>query len=73
MKPYGMKREKELQFVDVGTIIKFGLQSSVGGKDYFNGGRTKKSRVRRVNKTKARQESRRQCKSDEINSYNSEE
>jgi len=57
MKPYGMKRDPELQYPDVNTIKTLGLKSSLG---YVKPSR--KSKARRIQKRAARLEGKQAAK-----------
>lgn len=66
MKPYGVKRNPELDMPDIQTIKEFGLNKSAGGKDYFKNKRTKKA-IRRIYKKKERTNAKQSIKSDSEN------
>jgi hypothetical protein len=63
MKPYGVPRDKDVEYPDVGSIKRYGLKTSVGGKDYFKNKKNKaaarriwKKLARRMNKALGRHE-----------------
>jgi len=68
MKPYGIPRDPELDFPDVGTITKYALKSAIGKprgisgdfKGYLKGGSNRKQRVRRIWKKMERSRIKRQ-------------
>ncbi len=63
MKPYGVPRNKDVEYPDVGDIKLYGLKTSAGGRDYFKNKRNKassrriwKKLARKMNKLLAREE-----------------
>ena len=55
MRGYGLPRNKDVEYPDVGDIQYYGLKFSAGGRDYFKN-KLKKAQIRRYWKRKARRE-----------------
>jgi hypothetical protein len=53
MKAYGLPRNKDVEYPDVADIRKYGLQTSIGGRDYFKN-KIHKAQIRRKWKKKER-------------------
>lgn len=53
MRGYGLPRDNEVEYPDVGDIKLYGLKTSAGGKDYFKN-KAAKAAIRRIWKKAAR-------------------
>lgn len=60
MRPYGIPRNKDVEWPDVVDIKTYGLKTSIGGKDYFKNKHSKRC-IRRIWKRKARKEGKDYC------------
>jgi len=60
MRAYGLPRNDDVARPDVADIQFYGLKTSAGGRDYFKN-KSRKARVRRIWKKKARRDNKKLC------------